>query len=204
MHSRRILLAAAAAGGSALHAVARLDPSPPSAPPTYTPLTAPHNHSLEHHLLHGALKGAGRVERYELSLSDESPPRLLAAARLGDRSCGHPLFLHGGAIAALLDDCMGMLFLSLGKGTGFTANLSVDYRNPIPHGTELHVTAALERTEVSQKSGATKVFLRAEVRGAASNKLYAEGRALFVVKPPQLGMLLAGALGSGGGGGGSR
>ena len=193
---RRLLFAAAAAGGSALHAVARLDPSPPLAP-TYKPLTAPHNHSLEHHLLHGALKGAGRVERYELSLSDESPPRLLAAARLGDKCCGHPLFLHGGVIAALLDDCMGMLFLSLGKGTGFTANLSVDYRNPIPHGTELHVTAALERTEVSQKSGATKVFLRAEVRGAASKKLYAEGRALFVVKPPQLGMLLAGALGGG-------
>ena len=197
MHARRAFLAAAAAGGSALHAVARLDPSPPSAP-TYTPLTAPPNHSLEHHLLHGALKGAGRVERYELSLSDETPPRLLAAARLGDKSCGHPLFLHGGVIAALLDDCMGMLFLSLGKGTGFTANLSVDYRNPIPHGTELHVTAALERTEVSQKSGATKVYLRAEVRGASSKKLYAEGRALFVVKPPQLGMLLAGALGGGG------
>jgi hypothetical protein len=100
--------------------------------------------------------------------------------------------------AALLDDAMGMLFLSLGKGTGFTANLSVDYRSPIPHGTELHVAAFLDRTEVSQKSGATKVYLRAEVRGAASNKLFAEGRALFVVKPPQLGMLLAGALGVGG------
>lgn len=163
------------------------DSLPPRAP-TFTQLL-PGNRSLEHHLLHGGLKGAGRLERYDLSLSDESPPTLEGLARLGDRACGHPLFLHGGVIAALLDDCMGMLFLSLGKGTGFTANLSVDYRAPIPHGTELRVTAALERTEVSQKSGATKVFLKAEVRGADTQKLYAEGRALFVVKAPTLGML---------------
>lgn len=186
---RAFSLAGAAATAATFH-FSHLDP----VSPTYTPLAAPHNHSLDHHLLHGGLRGAGRLERYELSLSDESPPRLLAAARLGDKSCGHPLFLHGGVIAALLDDSMGMLFLSLGKGTGFTANLSVDYRSPIPHGTELHVTAFLERTEVSQKSGSTKVFLRAEVRGAATGKLFAEGRALFVVKPPQPGMLLAGAL----------
>ena len=183
------LLAAAALGAS-------LCDAPTAAASQAQPLAHPLGRSLDHHVLHGALKGPRRLERYSLALTAETPPRLIAEARFGDQACGHPRFLHGGAIALLFDDAMGALFLSLGKGTGFTANLSVDYRAPVPHGTELRVTAAVARTEVSQRSGALKVYLTARLEGAAAARaggepqLYAEATALFVVKPPSVGMLL--------------
>ena len=188
---RRALPAAAAATLAALLAPPppRLDP-----PPNHTPRAAA-GRSLDHHLLHAGFKGPRRLERYDLFLSPDDPPQLVAEALLGSQACGHPRFVHGGAIAALFDDAMGMLFLSLGKGTGFTANLSVDYRAPLPHGTPLRLSASVARTEVSQRSGALKVYLVARLEGSPARegdavKLYAEASALFVVKPPSLGMLL--------------
>ncbi len=146
--------------------------------------------SMAHHLLHGALAGADMLERYELSLSSDRQ-RLRGEVCLGKRACGHPAFLHGGAIASVLDDCMGVLFLSSGNGTGFTANLNVNYRRPIPAGTPLLVDCAVLRVEVG-KSGARKVHLSARLLGGggglaldplpAAPTVYAEATALFVVK----------------------
>ena len=148
---------------------------------------------MPHHLLHGALAGADMLERYELSLSSDRQ-QLRGAVCLGKRACGHPAFIHGGAIASVLDDCMGVLFLSSGNGTGFTANLNVNYRRPIPAGTPLLVDCAVLRVETG-KGGARKVHLRARLLGGgggsgaaaldplpAAPTVYAEATALFVVK----------------------
>ena len=56
-------------------------------------------------------------------------------ARLGTRAvCGHPTIIHGGALAAIFDDSFGALFFASRIGNGFTANLSVDYRQGIGGG----------------------------------------------------------------------
>ena len=142
-------------------------------------------YALSHHLLHEALAGAEKLEKYDLALSADRQV-LRAAVRLGSKACGHPRFIHGGAIASVFDDAMGTLFLSAGKGSGFTANLTVDYRAPVPHGAELIVTCEVERSEVSAKSGARKVWLTSRMEsvavGGSSPILYAQGRALFIVK----------------------
>jgi acyl-coenzyme A thioesterase PaaI-like protein len=140
-------------------------------------------YALSHHLLHEALAGAEKLEKYELSLSADRQV-LRAAVRLGSKACGHPRYIHGGAIASVFDDAMGTLFLSAGQGSGFTANLTVDYRAPIPAGAELRVTCAVERSEVSARSGARKVWLtsRMEAAEGAPPRLYAQARALFIVK----------------------
>jgi uncharacterized protein (TIGR00369 family) len=105
--------------------------------------------------------------------------------------CGHPRVLHGGAIAALLDDVMGILFLSRGT-TGFTANLSVDYRRPIAAGTELHVSCSVDRVETA-RSGASKTYVKAVVSGAAGDPsaavVFTEATALFISKPVSQSML---------------
>ena len=170
-------------------------------------------YALSHHLLHEALAGAEKLEKYELSLSADRQV-LRAAVRLGSKACGHPRFIHGGAIASVFDDAMGTLFLSAGKGTGFTANLTVDYRAPIPAGAELRVTCAVERSEVSARSGARKVWLtsRMEAADGSPPRLYAQARALFIVKDvnarfvvteviERLTLATKNALGGGGGGG---
>jgi acyl-coenzyme A thioesterase PaaI-like protein len=195
--------AAGILGSSCLFAssLAAADPAPPPQP---QPPAAPQplaltrlsfeRASMPHHLLHGALAGEHMLERYELSLSSDRQ-QLRGAVCLGKRACGHPAFLHGGVIAAVLDDCMGVLFLSSGNGTGFTANLNVNYRRPIPAGTPLLVDCAVLRVETG-KGGARKVHLSARLLGSgggagqaaaldplpASPTVYAEATALFVVK----------------------
>lgn len=107
----------------------------------------------------------------------------MAHARLGSKACGHPHIVHGGALASLLDDAFGVAFFTAKLGSGFTANLSVDYRRPLAAGTDIVVKAAIERVEVSASSGAKKVFLVGSVCDAASPAtVYTEARALFIVK----------------------
>lgn len=123
------------------------------------------------------------LEHYSLSLSSDKRS-LRGALTLGKRACGHPQYIHGGAIAAILDDCMGVLFLSSGEGTGFTANLTVNYRRPIPASAPLRVEVSITHVEVG-KSGAKKVFLVGRLlsqAGGAQEVLYAEATSIFIVK----------------------
>jgi hypothetical protein len=118
--------------------------------------------------------------------------------------CGHPKLVHGGAIASLLDDTMGTLFLSLGEGNGFTANLNIDYRRPIPAGTRVENVADLDRIETSSSSSSStkapskKVYIRGVIRSAEdaggevqpTRVTYTEATALFITKAVQAGGML--------------
>jgi acyl-coenzyme A thioesterase PaaI-like protein len=184
-------LAALASVSVPLVAAASPAPAPSTALPT-SPAGADHfspidlsSYVLTHHLLHEALAGDEKLERYELHISADKRS-LRADVRLGPKACGHPRWIHGGAIASVFDDAMGTLFLSSSEGTGFTANLNVDYRSPVPEGTELRVLAFIDRVETG-KSGARKVFLSARMEAAnapsgTKPKLFAEARTLFIVK----------------------
>lgn len=96
-------------------------------------------------------------------------------------ACGHPHIVHGGAISSLLDDSLGTLFIANGC-TGFTANLNVNFRKPLPAGTTVYVEGAIARVETS-KSGSKKVTLVGRVVDAASPAVvYTEATALFISK----------------------
>jgi acyl-coenzyme A thioesterase PaaI-like protein len=100
---------------------------------------------------------------------------------MGHSVCGHPEIIHGGALAAVFDDAFGALFVASRVGNGFTANLSVDYRRPVPAGTDLTLEASIDRVDVS-RSGAKKVFFKGVLRSRDSDTVYSEATALFVVK----------------------
>ena len=220
---------AALASAAALPVAFASPAPPPSSPAAPSPLALAaalpaadfspldlSGYALSHHLLHEALAGAEKLERYELALARDRQS-LRAAVRLGRKACGHPTWVHGGAIASVFDDAMGTLFLASGAGSGFTGNLNVDYRAPLPAGAELRLVAAVERAETG-KSGARKVFLVSRLEAADGSKLYAEARALFIVKRVPVGMQVAyvgsvlsdlvrrvrAALGGGGGDGGAN
>lgn len=53
---------------------------------------------------------------------------------------------HGGIIALLYDDLVGMATM-LGAGGGMTANLSIDYRRPTPLFKPLEITARFDHAE---------------------------------------------------------
>ena len=54
--------------------------------------------------------------------------------------------LHGGAIATIIDGAAGILFASSGR-KGMTANISINYRKPIPLPSVVLCKAYIERVE---------------------------------------------------------
>ncbi len=67
--------------------------------------------------------------------------------RLNEAYNGPPFdHAHGGVIALLYDDLVGMATM-LGAGGGMTANLSIDYRRPTPLFKELEITAWFDHAE---------------------------------------------------------
>lgn len=151
---------------------------------------------LDHHLLHSALAGPHRVEEYKLHVSKVDRTSVMAHARLGPQVCGHPGIAHGGILASLLDDAMGAAFFSARLGSGFTANLSVDYRRPLPAGRDVLVTAAIERVEESTSgSGSKKVYLVGSIVDKEDpSVVYTQGKALFIVKAVPSDKLVAATL----------
>ncbi|GAB3205854.1 PaaI family thioesterase [Marinactinospora thermotolerans] len=84
---------------------------------------------------------------------------------------GPPGLVHGGWIAAMLDQALGAAAGVAGM-PGLTANLTVDYRKPTPLNAPLTVTSRVTGTE------RRKVFVSAEIRH--NGEITAEGTAIMV------------------------
>jgi len=92
---------------------------------------------------------------------------------LGSRYGGGAGFAHGGIIALLLDEAMGKIS-KLTEELAVTAELSVEYRIPVPLTEEILV----EGWQESEKG--RNRFRIGEIKDAAGN-LLARGRGRFVV-----------------------
>ena len=92
---------------------------------------------------------------------------------LGSRYGGGAGFAHGGIIALLLDEAMGKIS-KLTEELAVTAELSVEYRMPVPLTEEILV----EGWQESEKG--RNRFRIGEIKDAAGN-LLARGRGRFVV-----------------------
>lgn len=85
---------------------------------------------------------------------------------------GPPGHVHGGALAALLDEIMGTAVWNSGHMV-LAANLNVDFRRPVPLGVPLQL-----KGEVTDRQG-RKIFARAEIR-LPDGEIAAVGRGLFI------------------------
>src|SRR3954471_2371340 len=85
---------------------------------------------------------------------------------------GAPGFAHGGAVAAALDDALGMLLMRL-RRPAVTRRLQGRYERPCFVGRRYEVTARCERTE------GRKLWLTSELRDG--DQRVAHGHALFIV-----------------------
>ena len=79
--------------------------------------------------------------------------------------------MHGGFVAAALDELLGMAQSLSGKA-GMTGTLTVRYRKPTPLHTDLTLTARVEKVE------GRKIFTSGEVR--AGDMLCAEAEGIFI------------------------
>eukprot|EP00871_Galdieria_phlegrea_P005198 jgi/Galph1/567/GphlegSOOS_G5376.1 len=93
--------------------------------------------------------------------------------RAGERVQGPPGYVHGGAIATLLDDCLGStVFLS--GSFAMTANLNINYRKPIPLNSVRRVEGILERQEGRKLYAKGCIYDR-------DGSVHAEATGLFVI-----------------------
>ncbi|KJE91205.1 hypothetical protein CAOG_02370 [Capsaspora owczarzaki ATCC 30864] len=119
-----------------------------------------------------ALYGPGKFENVEM-YHNPTDLQFVGMFKLGNRICGHPDTIHGGAIGVAFDETLGWLFM-LTAGVGYTANLNINYRKPLPALHTIVVKAHVDRVE------GRKVFLHATLEDL-HGLVYADAAALFVV-----------------------
>ncbi len=109
-----------------------------------------------------------------------SPPsdHLFACVWFGPGSEGPPASVHGGAIAAVLDEAMGAACWMNGHPV-VGARITINYVQLTPVGFAGHVESWIERIE------GRKIFLAARLTDGAG-AIFAHGDALFVMLPPAM------------------
>ncbi len=116
--------------------------------------------------------GCGPNAREGLGLSprlDGSDP--VADLEFDPRFEGGPGTVHGGAIAAFLDDLLGYVPVVYGS-PGVTARLDTSYRKPVPLGVTVHGRAWLSAVDGDK--------MWAEGTIEANGEVYVEASALFI------------------------
>jgi acyl-coenzyme A thioesterase PaaI-like protein len=100
----------------------------------------------------------------------------VARLRLGHAFEGAPGRAHGGIVASIFDDVMGIV-LTIHSTPAFTARLTVSYLAPVPVGVELEFRARL-----TSRDG-RKLSMVASATHAGN--LIAEAEGLFIALPPE-------------------
>ncbi|XP_018424847.1 PREDICTED: acyl-coenzyme A thioesterase THEM4 [Nanorana parkeri] len=80
---------------------------------------------------------------------------------------------HGGCIATIIDATMGT-GTALSCGRAMTANLNINYRNPIPLGSTVIVDSRVEKVE------GRKIYLSCQIRSRDDAVLHTEATGLFI------------------------
>ena len=100
-------------------------------------------------------------------------PHLYAKAWFGAKTMGPPGHVHGGAMAATLDEAMGAVCWMNGHHV-VAATITISFLSMLPIETETIVEATIERVE------GRKIHLRSKLTDP-SGRIVTEGSGLFIV-----------------------
>jgi acyl-coenzyme A thioesterase PaaI-like protein len=114
-----------------------------------------------------------RVTYYRAATGDH----LFATVGFGSSAEGPPDSVHGGAIAAVLDEAMGAVCWMNGHPV-VGARITINYRHMVPLGFAGHVESWIDHIE------RRKCFITSRLTDE-HGKVYAEGEALFVKLTPE-------------------
>ncbi|CAI5488152.1 unnamed protein product, partial [Closterium sp. Naga37s-1] len=123
-----------------------IHPIPPTHPTLPTRASPPGPRASTIACQRDALESSGAVRPVRFYLSP-SRNALHCTWCFSQVMVGHPQVVHGGATAFAFDETFGVLFAMLGVGHGFTANISVNYRKPLPAAFTACMHVALDRVE---------------------------------------------------------
>ncbi|XP_072535693.1 acyl-coenzyme A thioesterase THEM4 isoform X2 [Salminus brasiliensis] len=119
-----------------------------------------------------SVKEQGSAFEYVVFLNKQEK-RCVCVFQSGHLLEGPPGHVHGGAIATMIDSVTGTLAGYL-SGPVMTANLNINYRNPIPLGSVVLIHSALDRVE------GRKTFVTCRVTSTDESKLHTEATVLFL------------------------
>ncbi len=111
-----------------------------------------------------------RVHYYSTPQENQMHGKIL----FGSGAQGPPDHVHGGAMAAILDEAMGGVAWMCGHPV-VAANLDISFRNMLPLD-----TACVVEAEIVSVDG-RKVRTRGVLRNREGDKVFSEGTALFIV-----------------------
>jgi acyl-coenzyme A thioesterase PaaI-like protein len=147
------------------------------------------------HAIHSGLRAPEFVEKYDVfqsvsylnrqqdasSENEDGQEVVVADIYLGTRVNGHKGIVHGGIAALLFDDVFGYAYYTAMNKEfgemkmGFTANLNVNYRNPLEENT--HVALRVYLTNIERR----KVFFKARLESVDGSTLFSEATSLFIM-----------------------
>ncbi|KAJ1659509.1 hypothetical protein IWQ61_001416 [Dispira simplex] len=99
---------------------------------------------------------------------------------LGRSLCGHDGIIHGGLLATIIDEAFARLAFPFLPGySGFTANLNLNYRAPVPAD---HVAVVIMRVD---KVEGRKAYLTATMKSLDGSVQFLEATSLFIAPKPR-------------------
>lgn len=122
------------------------------------------------------LKHQKTGSKIEPDLLREMPiPLVESIVQLGTALDGHVGTIHGGILSLLIDDLLGYAFESLGITYAVTANLSIDFRSPVPAGSKVKLRAELTGWE------GRKLYFNVHLVDPETDRLHCEAVSLFII-----------------------
>lgn len=133
--------------------------------------------NVKHNLTAGSLKGKDKIGMAPLLFAHVDGKKMYGVVHVGRSLCGHDGIVHGGFLATLFDESLAYVaFSNLPDRIGFTANLNVNYRRPVPADGFYVVTVEHVKTE------GRKCWVKATLSDSISSDatVYADAQALFI------------------------
>ncbi|KAF1798885.1 HotDog domain-containing protein [Mucor lusitanicus] len=129
----------------------------------------------EHSLTAHSLRGQDKILRRPLKFFNQDKTKCIVILHVGDHLCGHHGYVHNGLLATLLDEHLAFVSLpSLPNYTGFTANLNVDYIQPVRPNQWISIHGELDRVE------GRKAYAEAWIETMLDGERMTEAQSLYI------------------------
>ena len=127
----------------------------------------------------GTLAGSNKIVVPPYSWSQRAGKGTVSIFYLGSDISGHPNIVHGGLLATILDEGMGICsFGALPSGFGVTANLNINYKRPVP--TNTYVVLRAETVKVEGRKAWVEGRIESLPEKGEEPVVFVEAKALFV------------------------
>lgn len=147
----------------------------------YEDMTRPDQRELLTHILYSQLLKANCVERFKVyrrvsdSPDDTSSELVVADVSFGELVDGYPGIVHGGLLTLVVDELLGYAFFAHGVSKAFTANLNINFRQPVRTHSSVIIRIQLDKQE------GRKLFFKGQMTSPDGTKLYLECTSLFII-----------------------